>query len=256
VAAASSVAISSGAEAVVVKRGAWGCTVVARDGAGDLTVTHIGARPTPRVWPIGSGDVFAAAFAHGLSVGASPVEAGNVGSNAAAWWCSTQVLPVPAEILAGSEVSSLVEGAQAALTPSIPPPTIYLAAPFFTLGERWVVETARTALFELGALVFSPLHDVGAGGDEVATKDLAGLRDATGIFAVLDGWDPGTLYETGWAHHAELPVIGFTHQPGFEGSKMLVGSGAELHSDLPTALYHAVWAAMGAKLTPGRRAEG
>lgn len=255
IAAATAVAVSVGAEVVVVKRGAWGSTVVVNAGHGDGVVAHVGARPTPTVWPIGSGDVYAAAFTHAWTAGANPVEAAHVASNAAAWCCATRALPIPAPVLEGAEVSSVLPGAQTELEPPADPPTVYLAAPFFTLGERWVVETMRTALRDVGASVFSPVHDVGPGGDEVAAKDLAGLEGASGVLAVLDGWDPGTLYEAGWAHRAALPVVGFTYAPGYEGSKMLVGSGAEIHCDLSSAVYRAVWGAMGASLDPGRRTQ-
>jgi nucleoside 2-deoxyribosyltransferase len=88
---------------------------------------------------------------------------------------------------------------------------VYLAGPFFSLAERWLVETSRAVLAGLGASVFSPLHDVGVGGDEVAAPDLDGLRRADAVFALLDGWDPGTVYEVGWAHREDLPVVGFQH---------------------------------------------
>ncbi len=129
---------------------------------------------------------------------------------------------------------------------------VYLAAPFFSLSERWLVETSRAVLAGLGAAVFSPLHDVGVGGDEVAGPDLDGLRRADAVFALLDGWDPGTVYEVGWAHREDLPVVGFLNTPAHEGTKMLVGAGAELHDDLSSALYRAVWAAQGHLLDAGR----
>lgn len=63
---------------------------------------------------------------------------------------------------------------------------------------------------------------------------------------------PGTLYEVGWAHNKGTAVVGFLQAPGHEGSKMLVGTGAELHQDLSSALYRSVWAGQGHPLTPGR----
>lgn len=236
------------AETVVVKDAGRGCLVF----TGDRTPIRVGPHPTPSVWPLGSGDVFAAGFAHAWSAGADPVEAARVASNAAAWWCGSRRDTVPPEILAGRPVETLLPGAGPELTVAELRPAIYLAAPFFTLAERWLVETCRPVLRGLGAHVFSPLHDVGPGGDEVAARDLDGLRTSDAVLALLDGWDPGTVYEVGWAHRHDLPVVGFLNAEGHEGTKMLVGSGAELHSDLSSALYRAVWAALGCQLSPGR----
>ncbi len=92
--------------------------------------------------------------------------------------------------------------------------------------------------------MFSPAHDVGAGGDEVARTDLDGLEGCQSMLALLDGDDPGTIFEAGWARSRDLPVVGFAEHPDAEGSKMLRGTGAEIHEDLATAVYRAIWAGM------------
>jgi hypothetical protein len=234
-----------GAEVVVVKDSCRGCLVVTPDAAPIRVSPH----PTPSVWPLGSGDVFAAGFAHAWGSGAAPPEAAHVASNSAAWWCGTQVKEVPPSILAGATVADALKGASPELRISEERPTLYLAAPFFTLAERWLVELCRDVLTDLGANVFSPLHDVGAGGIEVARQDLDGLEKSDAVFALLDGDDPGTLYEAGWAHGHDLPIVCFSNQASSSGAKMLVGTGAEIHADLSTALYRAVWAAYGLRLT-------
>lgn len=234
---------------VVIKDSARGCIVLQRDAD---TAERVGPFPTRSVWPLGSGDVFAAGFAAAWDYGADPVEAARVASSSAAWWCGTRSSRVPAEILHGTRVDHVLPDAAPELATEAGAPVVYLAGPFFTLAERWLVETCRSVLVGLGAEVFSPLHDVGLGGDEVAVRDLAGLDRADAVLALLDGWDPGTLYEAGWAHHGSLPVVGFLQGPGHEGTKMLVGTGAELHQDLSSALYRAVWAAQGQQLTPTR----
>lgn len=176
-----------GADVVVVKRGAVGAAIVTAD------VTHIGPHPTMSVWPIGSGDVFAGAFALRWGGGDDAVEAARAASAATAWWCGTKAMPVPAAILDGGaprhpEVAAdelNVEGT----------PRVYLAGPFFDLPQRWLVELARHSLVGLGAEVFSPFHEVGPGGDEVAAADLEGLHGCGAVLALVDGWDAGTLYE-------------------------------------------------------------
>jgi hypothetical protein len=240
---------SSGAVAVVVKDSARGCLVLT---ASHDEITRVGPYPTRSVWPLGSGDVFAAGYFHAWAAGADPVEAARVGSSSAAWWCGTRNSRVPAEILAGVRVDQVLADATAELSPPDGTPLVYLAGPFFTLADRWLVETCRSVLLGLGSEVFSPLHDVGPGGDEVAERDLDGLNRSDAVLALLDGWDPGTVYEVGWAHRGGLPVVGFLQGPAHEGTKMLVGTGAELHQDLSSALYRSVWAAQGHPLTPSR----
>lgn len=237
------------AEVVVIKDSGRGCRVLQR---GRDNPVRVGPYPTRSVWPLGSGDVFAAGFAHAWGTGADPVEAARVASGCAAYWCGTRRSRLPAALLEGVPVSTVLNTAGPELIPPPAAPVVYLAGPFFSLSERWLVETSRAVLTGLGAAVFSPLHDVGVGGDEVAGPDLDGLRRADAVFALLDGWDPGTVYEVGWAHREDLPVVGFLNTPAHEGTKMLVGAGAELHDDLSSALYRAVWAAQGHRIDAGR----
>ena len=232
------------ADVVVVKRGAVGAMIITDD------VTHVGPHPTTSVWPIGSGDVFAGAFAHCWGGGADAFEAARAASAAAAWWCGTTAPTVPAEILDGGPPQhSTVAAVELKMSSA---PRVYLAGPFFNLPQRWLVELARDSLLGLGAEVFSPFHDVGPGGDEVAPADLEGLGDCGAVLALTDGWDAGTLYECGWSSRADIPIIAFGANAQSEGAKMLVGDGAEMHSDFSTAVYRSIWAAAGMELTPNR----
>jgi nucleoside 2-deoxyribosyltransferase len=220
-----------GAEVVVTKRAAQGALVTTAD-----DVKRIGVFPTTRVYPIGSGDVFAAGFAWAWTTAEhDPSESARIGSRLASLWCEHRSLSIPADYFA-------VPPAEDELAPT--PVRIYLAAPFFSLGELWMVELVRDTLVSLGASVFSPWHDVGPGGDEVARADLEGLESCDGILALLDGNDPGTVFEVGWGRAHGLPVVAFTQHADAEGAKMLRGTDAEVHSDLTTAVYRSIWAAI------------
>ena len=122
-----------GAAAVIVgKEAARGCLVVTEDGM----VSRVGPYPTESVWPLGSGDVFAAAYAHAWSAGAAPVEAARVGSNGAAWWCATRNVRLPAELLDGTRlVCDLIGSAAPELEVPEAPPLVYLAGPFLHAGR-------------------------------------------------------------------------------------------------------------------------
>jgi hypothetical protein len=228
---------------VVTKRGAVGSLVSRRSG---LEVSHesVGAHPTTRVWPIGSGDTFSAGFAYALDQGADLDQAAEVGSASAAHWCSTRDPVIPQAILSG-DFSSLPSRGPVGVG------QVYLAAPFFSVAERWLVETVRDELVSLGVSVWSPVHEVGPGGDEVAQADLQGLRECDAVIALLDHGDPGTVFEVGWAVHRRIPVVGFATSFNPEGAKMMTGTQVEMHRDLATACYRAAWAAMGVRLHPG-----
>ena len=215
------------AEVVVAKLGALGALVVTAEGA-----EGVGPHPTSRTWPIGSGDAFAAGFAWAWAVGgAHPVEAARVGSAAAATWCSTSTLPLPVEAL---QPGSIV--------PRRRRPRVYLAGPFFDVAQRWLIDLVARALNQLGADVFSPFHHLGPAGPEVAAADLEGLAGCDSVLALLDGLDPGTVFEVGWATRAGLPVVAFCERCTAADTTMIVGSGATLHDDLSSAVYAAIWA--------------
>lgn len=237
----------TGASCLVAKAGARGCLVTSASGGKQEWINPI---PTASVWKLGSGDVFSAAFAHAWFAGADDDQAARVGSASAAWWCSTRQNLIPEEILRaevnrfGLDFDALSDLARL--------PRVYLAGPFFTLAERWLIESCRNFLLELGATVFSPIHDVGSGTDEVAPQDLEGLESADVVFALFDSWDPGTVFEAGWATKKGTPVVGMVTNMDAHETTMLAGSGTELHDDLTTALYRAIWVGRGAPLISGR----
>jgi hypothetical protein len=223
----------SGADVVITKCAARGALVTAGD-----RQELVGPWPTPRVWPIGSGDVFAAGFAWAwLEAGAEAVEAARVGSHAASRWCGRRNLDLKREDFdPGAGQLQPQEG------------RVYLAAPFFNLPQRWLVELVNDALLGLGGEVFSPFHEVGVGEDEVALADIEGLRHCTALLALLDDSDAGSVFEAGWANRDGLPILVYTEHPEREDLKMFRGTGAEVHTDLPTAVYRALWASMGMAL--------
>jgi nucleoside 2-deoxyribosyltransferase len=123
---------------------------------------------------------------------------------------------------------------------------VYLAGPFFTVAERWLVDLCRSAL---GPHVFSPLHDVGLRrvedpAAEIAVADLEGLRKCDSVLALIDRSDPGTIFETGWATAAEIGVVAYGEMLEKSAITMIEGSGGAIIGDLSTAVYQAVWAAM------------
>lgn len=222
--------LERGAEVVVIKSGPAGAYVYT-----DInSETHIPAYCSDLVWTIGSGDVFAAIFAAQWAVlHTAPQTAAKLASLAVSEYANTMGLPAtPVKELQelSSSPASTVCG------------KVYLASPFFNLGQRWLVDEARRYLIELGLQVFSPVHDVGPGpAHEVGPKDIEALNTCDRVFAILDGLDPGTIFEIGYARAQNIPVYALAQAVNEEDLKMVVGSDCRVFFDFVTALHHTAW---------------
>lgn len=221
--------LAEGAEVVVVKSGAAGALVVNPQGT-----SRISAYQSDNVWTIGSGDVFAAIFSAEWAVnGNDPREAAEIASRAVANYAGSMALPSP--------LPNSLKGLMQAPV-SVVGGKMYLASPFFTISQRWLVDEARKCLRELGLSVFSPVHDIGPGPAEtVAPADLAALDSCDCVFAVLDGLDSGTIFEVGYARAIKKPVYALAQTVSNEDLKMISGSGCRVFDDFVTALHHAAW---------------
>ena len=222
--------LEDGAEVVVVKSGAQGARVFT---AADTV--HVPAYRSDIVWTLGSGDIFAAIFAARWGVhGDSAEGAARLASAAVAVYANDRELPIPpAESLPGDASPATAVASK-----------VYLAGPFFTVSQRWLLEEVRHGLLSLGCHVFSPLHEIGPGpADEVAPADLAALERCDLVFAILDGLDSGTLFEVGYARAIKKPVYALAQDVPAEQLKMVEGSECRVYHDLVTALHHTVWRA-------------
>lgn len=225
--------LADGAAVVVIKQGSAGASVFTTEGR-----AHVPAYRTTSVWPIGSGDIFSAIFAHYWAEKRhSPAEAAAQASLATAYYCQTQVLPIPND-------PSAVNALQLSALPTTGHvrKNIYLAGPFFTMAERWLINESRFALLQTGNTVFSPLHDVGHGlATEVVGLDLQALDNCDVVFAIVDGLDSGTLFEVGYARAKGKQVVAFVQNETPENLKMLEGSGCVISPDFSTAVYTLNW---------------
>lgn len=221
--------VSERAEVVVVKAGTDGAIVVTAE-----AVIPVHAYRSERTFTIGSGDVFAAAFAAAWGVrGLDPVASARITSVAVSEYVDSRALPIrDMRELAAADPRPLVAR----------PGEVYLAGPFFTMAQRWQIDEARRCLAEVGMRVFSPFHDIGPGlAGDVAPADIAAIERCDALFAVLDGLDPGTLYEVGYARALGKPVYGFAQVVKDEDLKMVVGSGCLVYDDFVTAVHQLAW---------------
>jgi nucleoside 2-deoxyribosyltransferase len=230
---AAALAQSQSCEVVVIKCGSYGCVVADRGQTSDVP-----AFLTDNVWPIGSGDVFAAVFAKVWANDGKPAaEAAEVASKATAYFCNTMILDFPSGFPAGFDFPPIYPKKEASIR-------AYLAGPFFSMSQNWLIEQALDALRSQGFEVFSPLHHVGRGAaDQVYAKDIKGLEQCDLVFACVDGLDSGTIFEIGYARALNKPVVAFVQNEMPEDLKMLDGSGCVLERDFVTAIYKAYWLA-------------
>jgi hypothetical protein len=222
---------------VVIKLGPLGALVLDESG-----VTRIPAYASDNVWKIGSGDIFVAHFGlRWMYEGKSAQESAMLASLATSQFCDSTGFPTPSNFncLAASPVAPsarFLAGHQ---------PMVYLAGPFFTLAQLWLIEQVKTNLLNFGLSVFSPYHDVGHGSaDDVVELDLKGIRDCDILFAIGDGLDSGTIYEIGYARARDIPVIVYCENESSEDQKMMEGSGCILCTDYVSAIYKTLWAAI------------
>lgn len=228
-----------GAEVVVLKMGPKGALVYHQD-----KHQWVPAYSTSRVWKIGSGDQFAANFAYAwMEERRPPVEAAERASRATAFYAQYRGYPSSAELdsfrPAPLRVSDAYKDGRV--------PTVYLAGPFFTLGQLWVIEQARNCLRDMGLNVFSPYHDVGHGpADRVVRQDVEGIHKSDVVLAIGDGLDSGTIFEVGYARARGIPVVFYAENESQEDLKMMEGTDCFLRDDFVSAIYQTVWAAVSA----------
>lgn len=229
------------ADVVVLKLGPHGA-LVWENGRSEIVPCF----KTEFIWPLGSGDVFTAAFFVNWAVqGKSATESAEVASYSAALYCDSEVLPIAKERLDTRTFPTLLLQSPDQIATER---SIYLAGPFFTMGQRWMVEEARLALRDFRIPVFSPFHDVGHGAaNDIAVKDIEGLTRSSAVFAILDGLDSGTLFEVGYARAEKIPVIGFVQNEAEDTLKMMRGSGCTIEQDFVTAVYKTAWEVLESK---------
>lgn len=230
--------------AVVIKCGPQGALV-------KTTREHgwVRAFPTKKVYKIGSGDAFTAAFAFAwLLHGQDALQAAWFASRIAAEYVESAL-----DKFDKVQIATIQSESQAAakkfsdLGPrSIPTSQIYLAGPFFNTAQQWLIDEAREALTDMGFNVFSPSHEIGFGpAKEVAPADLYALEQSSIVLALLDGLDPGTVFEVGYACAKNIPVIVIAEFVDANSLTMVIGSGCEITNDFTTGIYTTCWHLMG-----------
>ena len=232
------------AEAVVVKAGALGALVCAR-GAEPVGIP---ALATPRVFPIGSGDVFTAALAARYFESGDLVEAAHSASRRVAGYVMVRHL----------RAVDLGDDVPATVAPTVlsvqDPPRVYVAASFANPEQRWSGRTIDGGINDIGGHSISPLREVGEKEDAKTTAeaDLACLDTCDALVLLADVARTGPFFEAGWATCRGTPVVVMNSDPDPDRYTMLNGTGADVVPDLASAAYRAVWAGLEHRERPRR----
>jgi nucleoside 2-deoxyribosyltransferase len=198
------------------------------------TITAIPSYMTEKVWPIGSGDIFTSYFGYQWMIkNSSLYDSAIKASQAVAYYANSTTLPIPDNIvnkfIPFSKVSNKTK-------------TVYLAGPFFSMSQRWVIHEFREALLSMNLQVFSPFHDVGIGNaSEVAELDIEGINKCDLLLAIIDGLDSGTLFEIGYARAKGIPTIAYGENVPEGSLTMLEGTECIIEDDFSTCIYRVVW---------------
>ena len=113
------------------------------------------------------------------------------------------------------------------------------------MAELWLIDECWAVFNKLNVKFFSPFHDVGYGPPEkVVAPDLEAIEKSSAMFAVIDGNDPGTLFEVGYAIKNGIPVVAFSQNPKESDLTMLRGSPlCTITDDFASAIYKTIWEA-------------
>ncbi len=214
------------ADVVIIKRGLHGALIFTEG-----KVISIPAYRTRSSFLIGSGDIFTSEFAYRwLIEGNSPEVSATFASLAVAYYSQSPTLPLP-ETLPESFTPTPINLDEASRR------SVYLAGPFFNLQQLWMIDETLSQLTAQGLRVFSPLHDVGYGDPTlVAKEDIEGIVSCDSLFALVDGYDPGTLFEIGYARAKDKPVTAYLTSKESTHLTMLLGSGCDVFHDFVSAV--------------------
>ncbi|MCL4784602.1 MAG: nucleoside 2-deoxyribosyltransferase [Bryobacterales bacterium] len=219
----------------VALKSAWDGVYVATQSQSEI----IKPTPTAYVHKIGSGDLFTAETAYGwMILGLDPITATRRASAQVAYYVNSASLPLPE-----SAVPTPASAPRVA-QPDDPNKQydVYVAGPFFNYAQLSVVEEMGDLFRDAELRVFSPYHDVGLSQSvQVAKQDLEALRACRIVVACLEGCDPGTVFEVGYARALDIPVLLYAPNLTDLHATMFLGSGCELVRDFTTAIYRAIW---------------
>lgn len=101
---------------------------------------------------------------------------------------------------------------------------VYLASGWFTEEQKRMMDKVRNCLLDCNLEVFAPYYDAlmdESQSREIFECDTGKIRWADFIVAVINVFDPGTIWEWGYAYGIGKPVIAYYEGPEMKLSPML-----------------------------------
>lgn len=224
--------LSMGPEIVVVKSGLCGSTIYSKRSPDPI--------PIPRfkvAWQqsVGAGDVYNAAFLTTWLDTGDLKTAGIRASAASAMFCED----FGTCLLTDWDLKPYYEEKESVYVhpDDVRKRHVYLAAPFFDISQRALLFRVKDMLEYHGFQVFSPFHkdgiiDLTDVVQRVTTyqNNLEAIEQSLAVVALLDGSDPGTLWECGYAYGKGVPVVSLWTGPRFALNLMPAMGGTVVQS--------------------------
>lgn len=210
----------TGAQVVVVKKGACGASVY--DAAG--SISHVPAYRSSKVFKIGTGDIFSAIFAVYWAERRMPAsQAADLASRSVSLYCETRTFEFAPLSLSQRHPVAARAGAR-----------ICIESGTESVGQRYALEEARFALRELGMEVMCP-----------ETEEDAYTWNADAMLVIDDSLSPRALARVRKAQAQGRPIVVLRER---SHATVSLTSDNEVTNDFASAIYLAAWAA-GASVT-------
>lgn len=219
-AAAASILQSHRASCIVVKRGIKGVAVFETGTASRF----IPAFRSTRVFKIGTGDVFSAAFAYyWAELGQDPLTAALSASKQVARYCDDPLTPL-------EPLASSAHDVREERHPVCEPRTVLLLGAIKTLGQRYSIEEARYDLADLGLTVICPALE---------NVELSHIKVST-VLVLADGIEPDMLSLAHRLVNEGVKCVALAELPQSRDQLTRLVN-CKTTDDFSTALYLAGW---------------
>jgi len=209
------------AEVVIIKRGAVGCLVATRSGE----ITDVPAFQTDRLFKIGSGDIFTAAFAHAWMVqGRSAKDAALFASQHAAHYVDTRIVELPRQLPAYKAVTADPSGL-----------SVLIVSDQRSLPDHWLAWEAKRSLESLGVKAANIL-------EPFEFDMLNSILDEHHLLLALPTSSGGlTMAAVDGARRSGVPFQIFCDRDDLAVPDLV--RSAHVFSDFAACLYNALWRA-------------
>ncbi len=125
---------------------------------------------------------------------------------------------------------------------------IYIAGPFFNEEQVALIVRIENALKAAGIWYFSPrlkgvLVDATPEqrvemADKIYQSNVNNIISAGGMIAVIDNFDPGTMFEVGYARAMDVPIVSITGKD--YGLNVMLAKSVQAHTNDPMEAVKAI----------------